>query len=165
MDTTPAPPALPWPAVEREAPELAAAVAARFRAHRHHVLATVRRDGSPRLSGTEVVLGPEGLWLGMMPASRKRRDLQRDPRFALHSAPLELDLADGDAKLAGRAEEVTERDRKARALAPTGFDGDPDDAAVFHLQVTEVVLTRVSGDRLVLDTWHPGHGTRRFERS
>ena len=67
------------------------------------MLATLRRDGSPRISGIEVTFADGQLWLGMMPDSRKALDLQRDPRFALHSAPLDADLKDGDAKISGRA--------------------------------------------------------------
>ena len=43
-----------WEQFRTEAPDLADAIAARWAAHKHHVLATLRRDGSPRVSGTEV---------------------------------------------------------------------------------------------------------------
>ena len=43
---------VPWSRFEAEAPELAAAVQARFAAHIHHIIGTLRPDGSPRLSGT-----------------------------------------------------------------------------------------------------------------
>jgi hypothetical protein len=46
---------------------------------------TVRRDGSPRISGAEpLVMGGE-LWLSMMRTSVKVMDLARDPRILLHS--------------------------------------------------------------------------------
>jgi hypothetical protein len=43
----------------------------------------------------------------------KARDLQRDPRFALHGGPADPDAGwDGDAKLSGHAEELTDRERR-----------------------------------------------------
>jgi hypothetical protein len=41
-----------WKQFSEEVPALADAVQARFKAHKHHVLATLRKDGSPRVSGT-----------------------------------------------------------------------------------------------------------------
>lgn len=58
-----------------------------FAVRKHATLATLRRDGSPRISGTEVVFDDEAgeIYLGMMPGSVKALDLRRDPRLALHS--------------------------------------------------------------------------------
>jgi len=142
-----------WPEVTAAAPELAAAVEARLAATKHHVLATLRRDGSPRVSGTEVELGPDGLHLGSMWQAVKARDLQRDGRFALHANPGDGSMAGGDAKLSGVAVEVTDH---------PGAGG----SHRFRLDVTEVVLTSVDpdGDRLLIETWRPGEGVRRVER-
>src|SRR5690606_4964594 len=97
-----------WHDFSRTAPDLAAAAEARFRATKHHVLATLRRDGAPRLSGTEVQFHRGDLVVGMMPESRKAVDLRRDGRFALHANPGDGTMEGGDAKLAGRAVEVTD---------------------------------------------------------
>ena len=75
---------------------------ARLRAHRHRVLATLRRDGSPRVSGTEVQLHDDGpaagmLLLGSMPRSRKGADMAHDPRVALHSNPGDGSMVGADA--------------------------------------------------------------------
>lgn len=142
-----------WTDVRAEAPELAAAVEARLSAAKHHVLATLRRDGSPRVSGTEVELRPEGLYLGSMWEAVKARDLRRDGRFALHANPGDGSMAGGDAKLSGTAVEVTDHP-------------DAGGSHLFRLEVTEVVLTSLhpDGDRLVIETWRPGEGVRRVER-
>ena len=42
-----------WDEVARSAPELATAVQRLFDAHKHRTMATLRRDGSPRISGIE----------------------------------------------------------------------------------------------------------------
>src|SRR3954447_26094731 len=101
-----------WNETEEAAPELAAAVRGRFEAHGLGLLATLRRDGSPRISGIEPLFASGELWLGMMPASRKSADLLRDPRLALHSATVDKDVADGDAKIFGRAEAIGEADER-----------------------------------------------------
>jgi hypothetical protein len=63
-------------------PELARCVRECFAIRKHATLATLRRDGSPRVSGIEVDFASDGLYLGMMAGSRKAADLRRDPRLA-----------------------------------------------------------------------------------
>ena len=43
----------------------------RFQAHLHHVIATLRADGSPSVSGSEARIVGDQLWIGMMPGSAK----------------------------------------------------------------------------------------------
>jgi hypothetical protein len=140
-----------WSAFTAAAPELAAALERRFGSHKFVLLATLRRDGSPRISGIEVTFAQGELWLGMMPDARKSDDLRRDPRLALHSAPVDLELAEGDAKLSGRAVRV--EDPSALAV----FEEVPDSGAdVYRVEVSDAALTRVDGDWLVVDSWREG---------
>lgn len=155
-----------WSEVSAAAPALAAAVERRFAAHRHALLATVRADGSPRLSGIETRFGPE-LHLGMMGGSRKVHDLRCDPRLALHSAPVDLALAEGDAKLSGTAVEVLdEAGLAAFATAEQAERGQPPPSpfSLFRVDVRELVLTTVEGDLLVVVRWCPEGGQVRTER-
>jgi hypothetical protein len=138
-----------WGEFEAAAPELAAAVESRFVAHIHHILGTLRRDGAPRLSGTEVEVKDGRIGVGMMPGSRKLEDVRRDPRVELHSAPLEPDLAAGDAKVAGR---LCER----ASSAGTGVS--------LELEIERVSLVRVDGDELEITTWGPEQGRRTVRR-
>src|SRR5690349_12713874 len=97
-----------WQQFETEAADLAAAVRARFEATKHHVLATLRKDGSPRVSGTEVRIYDGDLTIGSMWNAVKALDLRRDGRFALHANPGDGSMDDGDAKVAGVAREVVD---------------------------------------------------------
>ena len=149
-----------WVEFEGEAPELAAVVRRLFDAHRHKTLATLRRDGGPRISGTECEFRDGDLWLGSMWMARKAVDLRRDPRFALHSGSEDQPEGDpstwpGDAKLSGRAVEVTD--------APA-LEGEP--THLFRADIDEVVWTRVGtpADHLVIDLWRAGAGLRQFKR-
>jgi hypothetical protein len=61
-----------WSEVEREVPELVAIAREFLDAGVHKTLATLRRDGSPRISGTEIILRDGDLWLGSgAPMSRR----------------------------------------------------------------------------------------------
>lgn len=130
-----------WADVEAAAPDLAAAVKARFDATGLAFLATLRADGAPRITGIEPLFEGGELVLGMMKGSRKSADLRRDPRLALHAASVDKDVREGDAKLSGRAVLVAD---------------DPHD--LWHVDVTEVSFLRPadSGDHLVVQWWRPG---------
>ena len=78
-----------WQDVEQAAPKFAQRVRALFDAHRHKTIATVRADGSPRISGIEAAFEDGELVFGSMRHARKGADLRRDPRFGLHSATVD----------------------------------------------------------------------------
>jgi len=135
-----------WAKVEREAPELATLARSFFEAFTHKTLATLRRDGAPRISGTEVEFSDGEAWLGSMWRAVKALDLQRDPRFAIHSgSPDPSSGWRGDAKIAGHAEDVTEPGAESHR---------------FRLDITELVVVRLGepADHIVIDAWHAGRG-------
>jgi general stress protein 26 len=152
-----------WSEFEAAAPELAERVRARLDAHTHKTLATVRRDGSPRISGTETAVRDGELWIGSMWQARKAHDLQRDPRFALHSGSDEPPDWAGDAKLAGVAEEITDPER----VEETGSDAPPGPSHLFRLDLREVSTVGLDDERksLVIEVWTPERGVRTIKRS
>lgn len=173
-----------WAEFESEAPELAGPIRAAFEGHLHHIIATLTLDGSPRVSGNEVRFAGDDVWLGMMPASRKAADLRRDPRVAIHAAPVDTTLEMGDAKLSGRAVEV---DAETVAwfleqIAHPGADGsdaesdagdaadatdgsDAFEAAAFRIDVRSATLTTVADDVMTVRTWHPGRPVTSVDRT
>lgn len=142
-----------WKEVEAQAPELAAAAKDFFDAGLHKTIATLRRDGSPRISGTEAKFEDGEMTFGSMWKATKALDLLRDPRFALHSTSFG-DEWKGDAKIAGRAEEITDRDRKKTEKAPPG------PFHLFRADITELVVVRIGdpADHIVIEAWHEGRG-------
>jgi hypothetical protein len=152
-----------WTEFAAAAPELAERVQARLDAHAHKTLATIRRDGSPRISGTEAGVRDGELWIGSMWQALKARDLLRDPRFALHSGSDEPDGWSGDAKLAGVAEEVTDPDRVSELNGEAAAGGP---SHLFRLDLREVSTVGLNDDRsgLVIDVWTPEGGVRRITR-
>ncbi|SDY24036.1 Pyridoxamine 5'-phosphate oxidase [Modestobacter sp. DSM 44400] len=152
--------------LEAAEPELATRVRAAFDAHGHKVLATLRADGSPRVSGIEARFTDGDLWLAGLPRSVTFADLRRDPRMALHSGSDEPADFSADAKVSGRAAEVTDEAGRARFTQATGVPaGQPFE--LFHVELEQVVLTAVSDDRstLVISLWRPGRGVVRTERT
>jgi hypothetical protein len=152
-----------WSEVEAAAPELAKLARGYFDAHVHKTLATLRRDGSPRISGTEVMFADGDMWLGSMWRAVKALDLRRDPRFALHSGSADPDKWKGDGKVAGRVEEVEDDERKA---AVTGGRAPPGPMHLFRCDVSELVVVRLSEtrDHLVIESWHENRGLSRLRR-
>lgn len=90
------------------------------------LLATLRRDGSPRISPMEPRIFEGQLWLVGMPHTTKFADLARDPRFSLHTATVDTEVGDGDAKLSGTVHDVRDEDLHQRfaadLYAESGFD-------------------------------------------
>lgn len=151
-----------WQRFDEEAPRLAALVLARFTTQRHHVLATLRKDGSPRVSGTEIRLRDGELTLGSMPDALKAHDLRRDGRFALHAHPGDGSMDGGDAKVAGLAVEITDP-AELRAFEEPGRPPGPFHA--FRLDLREAVLTEIEGgDHLLIRRWTPGRPVQEFRR-
>jgi hypothetical protein len=155
-----------WSEIEAEAPELAARARERLDAGAHKTLATLRADGSPRISGTESFWADGDLWFGSMPRARKAADLIRDPRFALHSASADPPDWSGDAKVAGRAEEITDAQRRARVYAVHDLDPPSLEMHLFRAELSEVTLVGLNDERtlLVIEYWVEGKGVRRIER-
>ena len=144
-----------WAEFEAEQPELATRVQGRFDARRHKTMATVRRDGSPRISGIECEIEHDELQFGSMWRGVKALDLLRDPRFALHSGTDEPDDWPGEAKVAGTV----------RAETRTS-EHDGEQYHQFVADITEAVLVHLNEERtkLVVESWHPGRGVERLER-
>jgi pyridoxamine 5'-phosphate oxidase-like protein len=152
-----------WSEFEAAAPELAERVRAHLDAHTHKTLATLRRDGSPRISGSETRLVDGELWIGSMWQALKARDLQRDPRFALHSGSEDPPEWTGDAKLAGVAEEVTDPEL-VRAINGEAAAAGP--SHLFRLDLHEVSTVGLDEERkaLLIEVWTPEGGVRTMKR-
>lgn len=142
-----------WAEFQANAPLLADTVRRTFAIRKHATMATIRRNGAPRISGTEVDFNDDGyIYIGMMPGAQRAADLRRDPRVALH-CPTE-DPPDDD---------------------PAGWLGDGKIAAVvtevqphrFQLDIDQVVLTRVApgAQELEITSWRPYTGVRVVRRA
>ena len=139
-----------WSEVEAQAPELADRAREFFDAHKHKTLATLRRDGSPRISGIESEFVDGELRFGSMSNGVKALDLKRDPRFALHSGSDEPTVWKGDAKVAGLAREIESEGESHQ----------------FHADIRELVVVSMGDprDHIVIASWHEGRGLSERKR-
>jgi len=146
--------------LEQSEPEFAARVRAALDAHVHKVLATLRADGSPRVSGTETRMVDGELFLAGMPRSVKFADLRRDPRMALHSGSDQPDTFTADAKVSGRAVEVRDPAELAAFAGEAAVPEEVQPFELFRIDLEQVVLTALSEekDALVISSWRPGKG-------
>lgn len=149
-----------WGEFRAQQPDMASTVERLFNSRRHKTMATLRADGSPRISGIECEFVADQLQFGSMPGAQKLADVQRDPRCALHSPtvdPVEGNEADwpGEAKVAGRAV----------SAGTIGGDGQPS-GEQFVVDLDNVVLTRINADgtKLVVQWWTPKGGLQQVER-
>ena len=151
-----------WQAIEQAEPEFAGRVRRLFDAGRHKTIATLRADGSPRISGIECEFTDGELRFGSMAGARKGADLGRDPRFALHGPTFHPEEGKegawpGEAKIAGRAVPA----------GPVATDGASEpEGEMFVADISEVVITGLDAGatKLVVESWTPERGLRRVER-
>jgi len=138
-----------WTEFATAAPELAERVRASLQAHTHLTIATLRKDGSPRISGTEVQFEDGELWIGSMPNALKAKDLLRDPRYALHSGSDEPDEGLADAKVAGHAQAVPHPEHHR-----------------FRLDVCEASIVSLDDakEHLIIDIWTADGGVKQIKR-
>jgi Pyridoxamine 5'-phosphate oxidase len=152
-----------WNEIEQAEPEFADKVRQLFGAGRHKTIATLRADGSPRISGIECEFTNGELRFGSMLGARKLADLERDPRFALHGPTFHPEAGKegdwpGEAKVSGRAISV--------GRIGAGDDGEHPEGASFVADITEVVITRLNAEatKLVVESWTPQRGLWSVER-
>lgn len=143
-----------WAELEAAKPEFARRVRRLMTTRKHVTMATLRRDGAPRISGTEVEFEGGELRIGSMSGALKAADLLRDGRVAIHGPthdPAASGRWRGEAKVAGRAVPMQSADEIHR----------------FRIDLAEVVITHLNAarDRLVIESWNPGRGYRTSERA
>jgi len=151
-----------WQELTRDAPRIAAIFTRRHAATGSLcMLATLRSDGFPRISPMEPRFFEGRLWLIGMPDTTKFRDLQRDPRFCLHTATVDTQVSDGDAKLFGIVDDVHDtalHQRFAVALfEETGLDLRGQDFDHFYAaDLTGASAVEVGEGHLDITVWKPG---------
>ena len=152
-----------WSDIEHAQPRLARLATERLLGPGVVLVATIRHDGTPRLSAVEPYVLAGELWLSMMWQSTKARDLLRDPRILVHSVVTGRDGAEGEFKIRGTVR--TENDQAAQrryadaVAASLGWNPQP---GKFHLFAVDIGLVTYitydpggSGDQHVA-MWPPG---------
>ncbi|MBH0780294.1 pyridoxamine 5'-phosphate oxidase family protein [Nocardia bovistercoris] len=151
-----------WSEFTEQAPTIAAVFTRRHRATGNLcMLATLRADGSPRISPLEPRIFEDDLVLAGMPNTTKFHDLSRDPRFCLHTATVDTMVGDGDAKLFGAVtdnhDESLHRRFAQSLFDETGFDiRDQKFDHYYIAALTGASTVEVIDDHLLITIWTPG---------
>ncbi|MGH9133193.1 MAG: pyridoxamine 5'-phosphate oxidase family protein [Ilumatobacteraceae bacterium] len=162
--------------VENVEPDLADRVRGILSSTTNAVLGTIRRDGSPRLSGADPYFHDGQLRIWSMPRARKGQDLRRDPRVSVHSIPWDsrklrdgaADVGQADAKVSGRAvlaSDAGERSafrswlKSERGLEP------PDDWDLFTIDIDALAVISVDTGQLVVERWSTTDGRQTMRRA
>jgi hypothetical protein len=141
-----------WTQFAQQQPALAAV--GRAHLYQHGVglgfLATVRKDGGPRVHPVCPVISPAGLHVLIVPGP-KRADLRRDVRYALHSETSPPPREDDGFAVSGEAAAVTDAATAAvvRDQVMTDFGRlwpDYTSLALFELTVAGCLLTLTQPD-------------------
>jgi hypothetical protein len=132
-----------WTQFVAASPQLAAEIRALFHQYGPGLgyLATVRADGGPRVHPISPVVNDDGLFCFLID-SPKRRDLERDGRYALHAFPAEE--SDVEAYLTGTARLVADPALIARIAARAGASGAVD-WRLFELRIEVAMVHRPLG--------------------
>jgi hypothetical protein len=134
------------------------------------MLGTLRSDGYPRISPVEPRIFEEHLVIVGMPGTTKFRDLDRDPRFCLHTATVDPYVGDGDAKLWGEVRNLQDRDFHRRfavdLFEQTGFDLRGQEFDPFYVaDLTGASSVAFEDNQLKITIWKPGEGERVVEKT
>ncbi|MGV9709893.1 pyridoxamine 5'-phosphate oxidase family protein [Gordonia sp. NPDC003424] len=151
-----------WTQFEAAAPRIAEIFRRRHRTTgRLCMLGTIRPDGFPRISPVEPGFFEGELWITGMPHTRKFDDLVANPRFALHTATVDGEVGDGDAKIWGTVQDVHDAELHERfagdLFSETGFDlrGHRFEH-FFRADIVGAAAVEVSDGHLDITTWRYG---------
>ena len=152
-----------WSDIERTQPRLARLARERLIDPGVVLVATIRHDGTPRLSPVEPCVLDGELWLSMMWQSTKARDLPHDPRILVHSVITSRDGAEGEFKIRGTArvenDQAVQRRYADAVAASLGWNPQPGRFHLFAVNISQVTFITYdpggSGDQHVA-MWPPG---------
>jgi hypothetical protein len=124
------------------------------------LVATIRKDGTPRVSPVEPIVMDGELWLSMMLGSTKARDLLRDDRILVHNIVASPDGAHGEFKVRGTAHHETSPEVHAayahRVASTLDWRPEPGHFHLFAVRVESVTYVRYDDGDQYLTTWPPG---------
>ena len=139
-----------WAQFAEQAPELAAFGEARFGSGVAY-LATVRKDGGPRVHPVTPIIGDD-LFLFMEPTSPKGKDLEREDRYALHCAVENSNGGNGEFYVMGRATRVHDAEERAKAVAAASYS-PADRYILFKLTVERAFMNQYSDEGANIKRW------------
>jgi hypothetical protein len=143
--------AMTWKILEEQQPELAAFGAERLNGKVAY-LATIRKDGAPRLHPMTPIIGQGHFFVFMEPTSPKERDLQRDGRYAIHCAVSDNNGSSGEFTIAGRAHRIDDAELRTLAVSLASYEA-AERYILFEFDIESAASTVYLEDRPVRQSW------------
>lgn len=140
-----------WRALEEKNPELAAFGVSRLHGQVAY-LATLRKDGSPRVHPMTPIIGQGHLFVFMEPTSPKGHDLRRDGRYAIHCAVSDTSGASGEFTVSGRAQFIDNPELRALAVGLAPYS-PADRYVLFEFSIESAASTVYEGERIIRQRW------------
>ncbi len=140
-----------WKIFEEQQPELAAFGAERLNGKVAY-LATIRKDGSPRVHPMTPIIGQGHFFVFMEPTSPKGHDLQRDGRFAIHCAVSDNSGASGEFNISGHAHRVDDVELRSLAVSLASY-APAARYILFELEIESAASTIYPEDQAVRRSW------------
>jgi hypothetical protein len=155
---------------ESAAPSVAAPIRERLQAAGLTMLATIRKDGSPRISPVEVQFIDGHLYFGSMPGAQKANDLARDPRCSLITPLADKQDLGGEGKLFADARLVNDQAEAERVLRSSAEENGMDPDALLGSPTYEILVNAaawqwVEGDAFTTRSWKQGEPVRLRSRT
>jgi hypothetical protein len=134
-----------WREFEEGSPELAL-LGASLLSRKIAYLATIRKDGSPRIHPVRPIVGDGYLFIFIDHNSPKRSDLLRDGRYAIHCSVIETNGLSSEFMIIGVAEMVDNPELRQRAVDLWGAEV-PAKYALFEFSIDRAIVTEYTEER------------------
>src|SRR5689334_15528311 len=143
-----------WKTLEAQQPELAAMGAQRLNGQVAY-LATIRKDGSPRVHPITPIIGQGHLFVFMEPTSPKGHDLRRDPRYAIHCSVSDNSGASGEFIVSGQAHLVDDPEQRSLAVQLASY-APADRYILFEFDIESATSTVYQAGQPLRRHWKSG---------
>ncbi len=140
-----------WSKLESQAPEIAEFGKARMH-NKVAYLATIRKDGSPRVHPFTPLIGEGHFFVFMEPTSPKGNDLRRDARYSAHCSVTDTSGESGEFSVAGKAKFIDDPELRALAVRVTPYR-PAERYILFEFEVESVLVTEYKGDETIRTRW------------
>lgn len=140
-----------WINFSSQSPELADFAQARLHGKVAY-LATIRKDGSPRVHPFTPIIGEGHLFVFMEPTSPKGHDLRRDSRYALHCSVSDTSGESGEVILTGRARFIDDAEMRAVAVRVSPYK-PAERYILFELDIENATVTEYPESGTVRRHW------------
>lgn len=134
-----------WREFEEGSPDLAS-LGASLLNRKIAYLATIRKDGSPRIHPVRPIVGDGDLFIFIDRRSPKRNDLLRDGGYAIHCSVFETNGLSSEFMISGLAQEVDDPGIRHRAVDLWGADV-PDKYALFVFSIDRAIATEYTEEQ------------------